>query len=256
MSESENKNTEIEVPGEWILKKVLGPVLTEFGEDLKRVYAAGRDKIVAAASRKIENLEDGQQANLRVARDVFWNGAFTDEEVCAEYFGGILASSRSEDGKDDSSIHFIDVIKSLSSRQLQLHYLIYNSLNKMFVAKKERVNVAQGAEIESRSIWLSSLELDTRHNIDIYTDFQILYRQGLIKEYKTDMEKKSTHIFPYSMAKPTTFGVILYAVAHNRSPLWHSFPSVDFGDFESIPNLLFFADTLDKLKKLCGVPSS
>ena len=256
MSESENKNIEIEVPGEWILKKVLGPVLTEFGEDLKRVYAAGRDKIAAAASRKIENLEDGQQANLRVARDVFWNGAFTDEEVCAEYFGGMLASSRSEDGKDDSSIHFVDVIKSLSSGQLELHYLIYSGLNKMFVAKGDRVKVAQGPEIQSRSIWLSSLELEARYNINVATDFNILFRQGLIFEYKTDMVTERTYVFPYSMAKPTTFGVMLYAAAHNQLPSWDSFSSVPFGDFESISNVLFFADTLDKLKKLCGVPSS
>ena len=193
---------------------------------------------------------------MNVAYNVLRDGAFRDDEVSSEYFGGILASSRSRDGKDDSTIHYVDVIKSLSSRQLQLHYLIYNGLNKMLVAKKEKVNVALGSEIESRAIWLASLELDAIHRIDIYTDFQILYRQGLIKEYKTDMERKSTYVFPYSMVKPTTFGVMLYAVAHNRKDLWHSFPSVPFGDFETAPSPLFFADSLDKLKSMCGVPSS
>jgi len=53
-----------------------------------------------------KNLEDGKAANLRVTRDVIWNGAVTDDEVCAEYFGGILAASRTEDGKDDSAIQF------------------------------------------------------------------------------------------------------------------------------------------------------
>lgn len=257
MSEPEDKKYVVEIPFEWALKKFFGPILEEYGEELKRWHVARRlNKIADAATRKVENLEDGRQPNLNVTHNIFMNGAFRDDEVSAEYFGGILASSRSEDGKDDSTIHYVDVIKSLSSRQLHLHYLIYNGLNKIFVAKKDQVNVAQGSEIESREIWLASLELDTIHKIDILTDFNILNRQGLIKQYKFDIEKKSVYQFPYSMAKPTTFSVMLYAVAHNRKDLWHSFPSVPFGAFETVPSLLFFADSLDELRKLCGVPSS
>ena len=108
-----------------------------------------------------------------------------------------------------------NIVRSLSSRQLQLHYLVYNSLNKMFVAKKDRVNVGQGSELQSRSIWLSTLELETRHNINIDTDFNILFRQGSIIEYKTDNVNEATYVLPYGMVKPTTFGVMLYAAAHN-----------------------------------------
>lgn len=253
MSDSESKDLSIKLPGEWALQKAFGPVLTEMGEDIKRLYAVGRDKILAAGYRKIENPEDGKQANLRVTRDVMWNGAFTDDEVCAEYFGGILASSRSENGKDDSSIQFVDVIKSLSSRQLRLHYLIYNCLNKIFVAKKDTVNVGQSSEIQGRSLWLSTLELQTTQDINVDTDFNILFRQGLISQYKSDMVREGVHALPYGMAKPTTFGVMLYASAHNRLPAWRSFPSVDFGNFESIANPRVFADSLGELKKMAGL---
>ena len=67
-------------------KRAFGPVLSEIGEDLKKIYAIGRDKILAAGYKKIRNPEDGKKANLRVTRDIFWNGAFTDEEICAELF--------------------------------------------------------------------------------------------------------------------------------------------------------------------------
>jgi hypothetical protein len=110
----EEKKIAIAVPGEWALQKVFGPALTEMGEDLKKLYAKGRDKLISAAFWKVRNPDDGKQANIRVTRDVLWNGAFTEDEVCAEYFGGILASSRSEDGKDDDAIQFVDAIKSLS----------------------------------------------------------------------------------------------------------------------------------------------
>ena len=137
------------LPGEWALQRAFGPVLSEIGEDLKKLYAIGRDSILAAGYKKIANPEDGKKANLRVTRDVFWNGAFTDDAICAEYFGGVLAASRSNDGHDDSAIQYVSVIKSLSSSQLRLHYFIYSGLNRILYQLSKSVNVAQGSENSS-----------------------------------------------------------------------------------------------------------
>src|SRR5262245_7302211 len=103
-----------------IANKLLGKTAEAISEDIANLYRAGREKLVAAAIRKTSNIEDGKSANLRVARDVFTNGSFTEEAICAEYFGGILASSRSLDGKDDFGVFYTDIIKSLSSSQLKL----------------------------------------------------------------------------------------------------------------------------------------
>lgn len=253
MSESEGKELSIKLPGEWALQKAFGPVLTELGEDIKRMYAVGRDKILAAGYRKIPNAEDGKRANLRVTRDVMWNGAFTDDEVCAEYFGGILASSRSDDGKDDSSIQFVDVIKSLSSKQLRLHYLIYNSLNKILSVKKSSINVGQSTELQSLHVWLATRELEHAHDISVDTDFNILWRQGLLSEYETNVIVDAQKALPYAKVSPTTFGVLLYASAHNRLADWRAFSAIDFGNFESVANLQVFADTQETLKTMAGL---
>lgn len=85
MSKDEQNQLSI-IPGEWAVKKLLGPTLDEIGTDLQKLYSIGRDKILSVAVRK-SNVNDGKKANLRVARDVFWNGSFTDEAICAEYFG-------------------------------------------------------------------------------------------------------------------------------------------------------------------------
>src|SRR3989344_8462949 len=110
-------------------KKGLGPTLDMVGEDFQKLYEKGRDLIIEKAKGKIENIDDGHRANLRIAREVFWSGSFSEEAICAEYFGGILASSRSKDGKDDDNLYFVNVIKNLSSTELHLHYIIYNSFN-------------------------------------------------------------------------------------------------------------------------------
>jgi hypothetical protein len=204
----------------------------------------------------VGNIEDGKQTNLRVTRDVFWNGSFTDEAICAEYFGGILASSRSTDGKDDNGIHYTDAIKSLSSKQLQLHYVIYNSLNKLLVSKGDDVNVALSSDINKEEVWFSSIELVESLQLKIDTDLNILYKQGLLLEYKTNTHKlEDGKLLPYAMIKPTTFGVLLYSIAHNKFDTWKQFPMQDFGDFEDIKLPVIYADSIESLLARTGLKS-
>ncbi len=251
MSEEEKKIA-LALPGEWALQKVFGPALTEIGEDLKKVYAKGRDKLISAAYRKVRNPDDGKQANLRVTRDVLWNGAFTEDEVCAEYFGGVLASSRSEDGKDDGSIQFVDAIKSLSAKQLRLHYVIYNSLNKLLVAAGNPVNVGSSEEIHLKQVWFSSVEL-LHLKLRLETDLNILHRHGLLSQYRTDTHKVSEkQILPYTSVHPNTFGILLYGAVHNRLDDWRTFDRQDFGNFPEIAVPTFYVPTLQELLKKVG----
>jgi len=248
---TEEKNIKLSVPGEWATKKILEPVLGEVGSDIKDLYAISRDhakKIILKAYEKITIKKDGKKANLRVARDVFWNGSFSDESICVEYFGGILASSRSEDGKDDNGIHYTDVIKSLSSKQLQMHYVIYNSLNKLLTKEENSINVGQSVELQQKSIWFSTVELAENLKLKVYTDLNVLYKQGLLHEYQTDIHKlEHNKIFPYTMAKPTTFGILLYAIAHNKFEMWNRFSSIDFGDFKDISLPKFYSSSLNDI---------
>lgn len=244
---SDWSTTEIVLPWEWALKKAFGPVLGELGEDMKKLYSLGRDKIILKAYNKIFNKDDNKKVNLRVARDVFWNWSFSDEEICAEYFGWILASSRSEDGSDDNGINYTDTIKSLSSKQLFLHYVIYNSLNKLFVEKNKYVNVGLSSELNMYSIWFSSLEL-MNLGLRIDTDLNVLYKQWLLQEYKTDKHSiEEQKNFPYIMIKPTTFGILLYTIANNKFDDWSVFSTTSFGDFENIRLPKYFASSIDEL---------
>ena len=239
----------------WALQRVFGPALTEIEEDLRKLHAKGRDKLILAAYRKVRNQNDGEQANLRVMHDVLWNGAFSEDEVCAEYFGGILASSRSKDGKDDDAIQFVDVIKSLAAKQLHLHYVIYNSLNKILLATGKPVNVALSTEIKPKQVWFSSTELVHDLGLRLEADLNILHRQGLLDQYHTYShrpgEKEQARY--YTVANPTTFGVLLYAASHNRLDEWRTFDQQDFGNFPEIALPAVYAPTLDELLKKAGL---
>lgn len=250
MAKETNKQIAIAIPGEWAFKKVLGPILDEIGSDLQTLYKNGREAIISATLRKIDP-DDGKQVNLRVTRDVFWNGSFTDEAICAEYFGGILASSRSTDGKDDRGVYYTDIIKSLSSQQLRFHYLIYFALNKLWLGmppEKERPNVGLDTDLHNYTLWLADQELEA-FGIDFEKDAIAIANKGLIiPNYEAKFHKiDEKHGFPYAWVKPSSLGIQLYAVAHNKLADWRKLPIEDFGKFEDIKTPNFFTLNLADL---------
>lgn len=231
----------------YVAAKLFGSTLDAMGSDLNKAYQKGRDKILQKASSKVSNPEDGKQANLRVARDVLWNGAITNDEVCSEYFGGILASSRSEDGNDDGALHYLDVIKSLSSKQLHLHYCIYAAFQKYMNQANIEINAGQGSVLEPYKMYASMVEA---HEIGLRPDYDlvVLQRVGLINIYKYDNAPIGDHSFlSYFMVSPCTFGVMVYSIAFNQFDHWRTFSSSNYGEFSNINLLLFTADSLDGL---------
>ena len=128
-----------------------------------------------------------------------------------------------------------------------MHYVIYHALNQILKKRNKAVSVAHGSEIQQVSVWLDSIELVDTHGLNIETDFNILWRQGLIFEYKVDEKIIDTIPLSYSMIKPTTFGVMLYAAAHNKMDHWRTFSMFDFGDFEGISPPKIYATNLKEL---------
>lgn len=215
------------VPGEWAAKKVLGPLFDEIGLDLSKLYKKGVKKIGVAAQRKIKDINDNKSANLRVARDVFQNGSFTESDIAAEYFAGVLASSRSIEGKDDSMIYYSDIVKGLSSSQLKLHYLVYRAITELALKdeKKKMVNTAMSTELVQLEIYFFGREVE-RFGINIDTDFVALHNKGLIDRYGRDNEKvllaggESNKSYSECVVSPTTLGFQLYSVCHGEISEW------------------------------------
>lgn len=222
------------VSGLYVAKKILGPTLDTMGEDLKRLYVAGRDRVFSAAERKIENLDDGQRANLRTARDVLWHGAVTEDAVSAEYYGGLLAASRSSDGQDDTAIPFVNAIKSLSRRQLKMHFDIYWSLEQMMLAQKAEGNLRDPAEVrDGRTVCIAG------HILISAVDLRVLEQQDLVGIWTIDAmnfetAKGERRGVDCISAQTTMFGVMLYAAAHNKLHNWHAYGISKFGDFAEV----------------------
>src|SRR5205823_2957980 len=87
------------------------------------------DNVFKIAVRKLRGrLAVPGSVSPRVLKHIIDEGAFCEDEMVAEYLGGILASSRQADGRDDRGVCFLNDIKSLSSYQVRTHYLIYSGI--------------------------------------------------------------------------------------------------------------------------------
>ena len=239
--------TGLAVGSAWVVKRLLGPTLDAIGDDLKRKVYDERLKIISRAAEKVDDLEDGKSANLRVARDVIWNGAFSESAVCVEYYAGLLAASRSADGLDDEAAPFVDAVKSLASRQLKLHYGIYRSLERILEADH-----ANGGRFDIFGIQGRVDVFVSGHQPDKATlDLQVLLRNGLISEFATDSRKipredRESLLF-FCRARPTLFGITLYAAAHNQLEWWQAFGQRRFGGFGDIEPPNIFGRTEEEL---------
>ena len=217
-----------------VTSKLLGATSILMSDGFKEAWAISWQKIMENAATKTPDLDDGKATNLRVTCEVFRHGSITDDPICIDYFGGILAASRSTDGKNDTAIHYLDCIKAMSAKQLHLHYAIYSSAQRLFVKSGKHPNVMQGSELTTAPVWLSSIEL-SRLGLQQDFDLPVLHRLGLVSEYKTDVHRlQDNQVVPYSMLKITTFGVLLYCAAMNKLLFAREFP---FRVFEGNPEI-------------------
>jgi hypothetical protein len=118
------------------LQKLLGPTADYLGGGLKdftekRFDTAG--KIFANASKKLgSKLDEPGGVPPKLLKHIIDDGSFADDSVEIEYLGGVLASSRSTDSRDNRAARLARKIDSLSNYQLRAHYLIYRSIKDIF----------------------------------------------------------------------------------------------------------------------------
>jgi hypothetical protein len=118
------------------LQKLLGPTADYLGQGLKeftqkRTENIGR--IFQNAEKKLGNkLAFDGEVPPKVLKSIIDEGSYTSDELAVDYLGGILASSRTENGRDDRGASIAKTLNGLSTYQLRTHYLIYSTVKNIF----------------------------------------------------------------------------------------------------------------------------
>lgn len=128
MGESPEMSSETSAISRSLLVRVLGPS-ADAVDDALRSYSERQlrnvQRIVECAAAIAGSLVEGAVVNLRVAHVVLADGSYCDDELTAHYLGGLLAASRTPQGRDDRAVCWSKLVAGLSSLQIRAHYLLY-----------------------------------------------------------------------------------------------------------------------------------
>lgn len=120
-----------------VLGRLLGPTADYMGGEIKALVEKCNiniSDIFAKACRKLgRQLEQPGAVNPRVLKNVFDEGRFCEDDLSKEYFAGVLAASRTENGKDDRGVTNSRLVANLSSFQIRTHYIFYTLLRRSFL---------------------------------------------------------------------------------------------------------------------------
>ncbi len=125
--------------GGWATKKLLGPTFDYLGGQIQlwtQKQTQNVNRIFEIAVRKLgSKIEQPGTVPPRVLKGILMEGAFCNDRIAAEYFGGVLAASRTESGEDDRAVSVIQLLSGLSSYQIRSHYIFYTLFRKLFEGK-------------------------------------------------------------------------------------------------------------------------
>ncbi|HEY5743227.1 MAG TPA: hypothetical protein VIS99_11860 [Terrimicrobiaceae bacterium] len=117
-----------------LVPRILGPTTDYLGGELRSYTEKGASnlrRIFKNAGDKLgDRLNEPGQVSPKVLKNVLEEGYFSEDELAAEYFGGVLASSRTSNSRDDRGATFIKLVSRLSVYQLRMHHVFYATVRK------------------------------------------------------------------------------------------------------------------------------
>lgn len=175
-----------------VITKILGPSADYVGGEIKNFVQkcnVNLDVIFLKAKNKLgSKIEEKGSVNSKVLRDILEDGRFCEEELNSDYYAGILASSRVENGRDDRGVFYLSIIKQLSVYQLRLHYIFYHLLKRAGISDLNLglENVRQNSRcFISFTAFIKLMDLQETENFELILQHSIigLINKGLIGDF-------------------------------------------------------------------------
>ncbi|EJP77215.1 TPA: hypothetical protein ACOENK_003638 [Stenotrophomonas maltophilia] len=210
-----------------VLGKLLGPSAEYLGgkaSGLIEKCDLNLDDIFARAFKKIAGrVDEPGQVNARILKNVVDEGRFVEDGLVAEYYAGLLASSRTRDGLDDRGLPHLAMVKMMSVYQIRLHFYIYHSILRLFGGKEINVGQHDGrrrlmvyAPLQgARDVLMPDVNEGEDFESVFLHSINGLYSHGLISEYKYGSVANINSMYggadvPGFVVTPTYAGIELF----------------------------------------------
>jgi hypothetical protein len=234
-----------------LLVKLLGPTADYLGGEISGFVQKcniNLDSVFARATKKLGNRinQDGS-VSPRILRHVLDDGRFCEDELAAEYYGGILAGSRDATGKDDQALPYLSKVREMSVLQIRLHFAFYYEILRLY--SENRPNLGVAAECHQAGLLLPNQfliplfppEKVAKSYWDMMTHSVVgLSSQGLITTYAYGPADTLKGNFPEATKDgaymaPSFMGAELFLWALGiEAPNGHRFFDVNLNEVEQI----------------------
>lgn len=139
-----------------LLLKILGPTADYLGCEVKNFAQkcnVNLDSIFTKAASKLgDRMNEEGSVSPRVLKHVVDEGRFCEDNLTSEYYGGILASSKTRIGRDDRGVTLLAQVKDLSVYQLRFHYMTYMLIYRLF--RGQPFNLGDGNDCHKMKIFI------------------------------------------------------------------------------------------------------
>jgi hypothetical protein len=216
-----------------LLGKMLGPTADYLGGGLrdwteKAFKNLGRI-LGRARARLGASIDDSGAVPPRVLKEILAEGPFCEDELSAEYFGGVLASSRSDTARDDRGARFAAFVGRLSTYQVRAHYFFYQHLKRLFDGSVVTVTTDEGREALQLFVPLDAfaagMEMSEKESFEIVCAHSVvgLHSESLIGDTYNFGPVENLRMAGYVDApeagiivQPSIIGAELFLWAHGK----------------------------------------
>jgi hypothetical protein len=219
-----------------LVPRILGPTADYLGAGMRSYSekgAANLRRIFQNAGEKIgDRLNEPGQVAPKVLKDILEEGYVSEDELAAEYFGGVLASSRTTNARDDRGAAFVKLVSRLSVYQLRMHHVFYATVRKRHLGKtlnlyEQTVRKQQLKTFLSFEAVVGGLDLSESENPNTLIPHIIhglvreeliedTFRYGGIDHVRKEIPDASA---PGMVLTPSPLGIELYLWAYGKGDL-------------------------------------
>jgi len=237
-----------------LVEKILGPTADYIGDGLKHwthKRVENMKRIFLNAEKKLgDKLEKHGTVPPKILKGILDEGSFCDDELTAEYFGGVLASSRSEISRDDRGASYIHHISLLSAYQIRAHYIIYHIFKKIFNGTKFNPLISTDLDlmktfIPAITVFAPSMDFSKNENMPIITSHIMFGLKRLYLVAPLILSGASKHLKSHGynvesegiIVSPSMLGIELFLWAYgmgNLSLFEYLNSNTSFSSIESI----------------------